>query len=127
MGPVNGTPKKPSSKFNLTLEMALLVLWPLPASDMSITFWPAGLTRRMSRSEGNVWERLESVAVTLVMAPAKPATAMVEGYWLAVLPVGMVIELPFPNAVATTFEPLLVRINWSASIKPELRTFVPRW
>src|SRR6266436_2042062 len=108
MVPKNGTYfPAASSKVNLTLEIALL----LPTPDISITFWPEGLTRRMSRSAGKAWERLDSVTVTLIIEPAKPDTAMVEGYGVAVPPVGMVIEPPFPNTLGTTSTPALVSTN----------------
>src|SRR5262245_7823139 len=95
---------------------------PPPASDMSITFWPCGLTSRMSRSAGKACPRLDNVTLTLVIEPSKPDRKKPEGYGLASLPDGMLIELLVPKLVEAKFVPLLVITNWSASIKPALRT-----
>src|ERR1041384_1661793 len=79
-----------SSNVRRTLFKSL----PPPASDMSITFCPAGPTRRMSRSPGNVR--------VIPPPPAAPVKSIVEGYTLAGpalsgLELGMDIELELVN------------------------------
>ena len=51
-----------------------------PASDISRTLWPPGPTSKISRSSGYVWDKLDSVTETSVIAPGRPDTVMTDGY-----------------------------------------------
>ena len=58
------------------VRFKLATLLPLPASDISTTFWPAGPTSNMSTSAGQVWLKPWSCTVTLFTKPETLATVM---------------------------------------------------
>src|ERR1051325_7782823 len=68
-----------SSKVSVTLFTGFGDVDELPASDITMTRWPVGLTSSPSTSAGNVCERLLSVTVTLLTEPATPETRIEDG------------------------------------------------
>ncbi len=53
---------------------------PVPASDISSSFCPVGLTKRKSTSAGQVWLNPFSFTVVCVIVPPSPVTLITEGY-----------------------------------------------
>ena len=57
-----------------------LLAFPLPASDITSTFWPPGPTSSTSTSLAQVWLRFLSLTVTVLIVPPSPATLITDGY-----------------------------------------------
>ena len=99
---------------SLNVIETLLMPLPPPLSEARITDWPAGPTSRMSTSSGNVCVQLTMRAVTFVIVPLSPETAIVDGYGLATpeVPVaGIAIDAVFENVVVTGAVDPSVNVN----------------